>query len=49
MQVDVESFEERGYAIVSGLFSNAEVVRLRQHYMDVRQSGSHPGDLAASI
>ena len=45
MQVDVESFEERGYAIVSGLFSNAEVARLRQHYMDVRQSGSHPGDI----
>ena len=44
MQVDVGNFEENGYVVVSGLFPDAEVLRLREHYMDLRRSGSYPGD-----
>ncbi len=44
MQVDVGTFEERGYVVVSGLFPDAEVLQLRQHYMDLRRSGTYPGD-----
>ena len=43
MQVDVQGFQEQGYAIVSGLFSDEETAAYRQHYMDMRK-GRHPGD-----
>ena len=44
MQVDVQAFQDRGCVTVSGLFSDAEVDALRQHYMAMRRSGSFPGD-----
>ncbi len=43
MQVDVRGFQEQGYVVVSGLFSDKEVANYREHYMDMRK-GSHPGD-----
>ncbi|MCY4147543.1 MAG: phytanoyl-CoA dioxygenase family protein [Chloroflexi bacterium] len=46
MQVDVQAFQERGCVAVSGLFSDDEVARYRQHFMDMRQNGSYPGDFA---
>ncbi len=46
MQVDVQSFRERGHVTVSGLFSGAEVERFRDHYMEMRHSGSYPGDFS---
>ena len=42
------AFQERGCVVVPGLFSAAEVARYRQHYMDMRHSGSFPGDLSGS-
>ena len=44
MQVDAQGFQERGYTTVSGLFSDDEVGRYRQHYMDMRENGDFPGD-----
>ena len=37
MQADVRSFQERGYAIVSGLFSDDDVAAYREHYMQMRR------------
>ena len=44
MQVDIQSYKDRGYTVVSGLFSADEVTRLRDHYMYLRENGSYPGD-----
>lgn len=44
MQVDVQSFRDRGCVTVSGLFTEDEVSRYRQHYMDMRRNGTYPGD-----
>ena len=44
MRVDVKGFKDRGHVTVSGLFSAEEVAGFRQHYMDMRHSGSFPGD-----
>ena len=46
MQVDVAGFHTEGYVIVSRLFSAEEVADYRQHYMDMRQRGSYPGDFS---
>lgn len=40
----VEQFHDTGYTVVPGLFSDEEVERYKQHYMDMRLSGSYPGD-----
>ena len=37
MRIDVSGYQERGYVIASGLFSDAEVERYRQHYMDLNR------------
>ncbi len=48
MRVDVRAYKERGHLTVSGLFSDAEVTRFRQHYMHMRHSGSYPGDFSGA-
>ena len=40
----VQHFREQGFALVSGLFSDDEVASLRDHYMELRARGAHPGD-----
>lgn len=40
-----QRFDEDGYVVVSGLFSGAEVARLREHYMALRRRGPLPDDL----
>ncbi len=39
-------FDEKGYLVVRGLFSHDEIQRLVQHYMELRQEGTKPGDYA---
>ena len=46
MQVNVQDFDALGYVTVSGMFSQEEVARYRQHYMDMRAAGDYPGDFA---
>ena len=46
MPVDVQGFQDQGHVTVSGLFSDEDLTRLRQHYMDMRHSGSYPGDFS---
>ena len=46
MQVDTKFFEDNGYLIVSGLFSDDEVTSYIDHYMDMRRSGTYPGDFS---
>ena len=36
----IEQFQQQGYTIARGLFSDAEVVRYRDHYMTMREKGS---------
>ncbi|MCW3053106.1 MAG: Protein involved in biosynthesis of mitomycin antibiotics/polyketide fumonisin [Chthonomonadales bacterium] len=43
-QPDKAFYEENGYAIASKLFSEEEVAALREHYMQLREAGSYPGD-----
>jgi ectoine hydroxylase-related dioxygenase (phytanoyl-CoA dioxygenase family) len=43
-----EFFEQNGYVVVKGLFSQEEVERYREHFMTLRKRGSYPGDFAAS-
>lgn len=39
-----QQFDERGYLIRKQLFSKEEVELLKNHYMDLRLQGNHPGD-----
>lgn len=39
-------FEEHGYVVVEGLFTDEEVEQYREHYMTLRRHGSYPGDSA---
>ena len=39
-----QEFQDKGYVLVRGLFSAEEVAAYRQHYMDLRQVGTYPGD-----
>lgn len=48
MKVDVRGYREQGHVTVSGLFSEEEVAQFRQHYMEMRQSGSYPGDFSGA-
>lgn len=41
-----EEFDSAGYTLVRGLFGADEVDRLRDHYMELRHRGAHPGDFA---
>ncbi len=42
----VEQFENHGYTLAKGLFSQEEVEQYRQHYMTMRAAGTYPGDNA---
>ena len=37
-------YQDNGYAVVGGLFSEAEVAHYREHYMALRRHGAWPGD-----
>ena len=39
-------FDSQGFLNVQGLFSDEEVQRYRQHFMEKRAAGSYPGDSA---
>jgi ectoine hydroxylase-related dioxygenase (phytanoyl-CoA dioxygenase family) len=39
-------YRVNGYVVVSGLFSEGEVARYRDHYMTLRRGGAFPGDSA---
>ena len=39
-------YQENGYVVVRGLFSQDEVAQYREHFMTLRKHGSYPGDLA---
>ena len=41
-----QQFDQQGFLILKQVFSPAEVEELREHYMQLRQQGSHPGDFA---
>ena len=44
--IDLKStYEEQGYAVARQLFTPDEVALLREHYMQLRAQGPHPGDL----
>ncbi|GHO79155.1 protein involved in biosynthesis of mitomycin antibiotics/polyketide fumonisin [Ktedonobacter sp. SOSP1-85] len=38
-------FDENGYVVARALFDSQEVDRLREHYMELRAQGAHPGDM----
>ena len=38
-------YADNGYVVIKGMFSRQEVDHLREHYMEVRARGAHPGDL----
>jgi phytanoyl-CoA hydroxylase len=42
----IEQFQNEGYALARGLFSQEEVARYIDHYMTLRAAGSYPGDSA---
>jgi len=42
----ITQYNDQGYLLSPGLFSSGEVEQYRTHYMDMRHSGSHPGDSA---
>lgn len=37
-------FQKQGYVLIPGLFSADEVNQYREHYMQLRHQGGHPGD-----
>jgi phytanoyl-CoA hydroxylase len=39
-------FAEQGFTVVSGLFSDEEIARYRDHYMTLRKHGSYTGDFS---
>ena len=43
---DVRRFQESGYVIARGLFSQEEVAGYREHFMQMRGAGTYPGDFA---
>ncbi len=43
---DVRRFQESGYVIARGLFSQTEVENYREHFMQMRASATFPGDFA---
>ncbi|GHO58503.1 phytanoyl-CoA dioxygenase family protein [Ktedonobacter robiniae] len=38
-------FDENGYVVARALFDPQEVDTLREHYMELRAQGAHPGDM----
>jgi len=45
-QAHKQSYEQNGYVVVSGLFSQDEVAAYRDHFMTLRKHGTYPGDHA---
>lgn len=45
-QEHVQAYQEQGYVILRGLFSADEVATYTKHFMDLRESGTYPGDSA---
>jgi phytanoyl-CoA hydroxylase len=45
-EADRQFFEQNGYVVARGLFSQEEVERYRDHFMTLRKHGSYPGDTA---
>lgn len=43
---DRAEWEANGYVLVNGLFSAAEAVALREHFMELRGKGTYPGDFS---
>src|SRR4051794_14233331 len=43
-EADLAAYRRDGYHLARGLFSAAEVEKLRDHYMRLREAGSYPGD-----
>lgn len=43
---DVRRFQETGYVIARGLFSQEEIASYREHFMQMRAAGTYPGDFA---
>ena len=41
---DKAFYEENGYTIAQALFNAEETAALREHYMQLREAGSYPGD-----
>jgi len=41
---DRQFYEQNGYVVIKELFSDTEVARYREHYMQMRAQGRHPGD-----
>jgi phytanoyl-CoA hydroxylase len=41
-----QRFDRDGYLVIDGLFSAAEAAFYRDHYMQMRRSGTYPGDSA---
>jgi ectoine hydroxylase-related dioxygenase (phytanoyl-CoA dioxygenase family) len=42
----IATYQENGYYIARGLFSPSETSLYRQHFMALREQGSHPGDFS---
>lgn len=42
---DKSFYDQNGYVVLRGVFSSDEVAALRDHYMELRAQGEHPGDL----
>jgi phytanoyl-CoA hydroxylase len=45
-QAQFDQYTRDGYAVARGLFSPAETARLRDYFMQLRESGTYPGDSA---
>ena len=46
--IQIEQYQKQGYVIARGLFSPDEVETYKQHFMELRAAGSHPGDSAGT-
>ena len=47
-EVHKQFYQENGYVVVGGLFTQDEVEHYREHYMSLRRHGTYPGDLVGS-
>jgi len=47
-EVHKQFYQENGYVVVGGLFTQDEVEHYREHYMSLRRRGTYPGDLVGS-
>jgi hypothetical protein len=45
MLIDKRAFDDQGYLITRSLFAAEEAAFLREHFMRLREAGSHPGDV----